>query len=97
MRAPCLLLILLLLSGPPDTMADEEAPLFRVGSKKFTESVILGELAAQLARSRSFHAEHLRDALPQRRKASPQQLRQCEDHGPDGGCQPTESHSESAE
>ena len=61
MRAPCLLLILLLLSGPPDTMADEEAPLFRVGSKKFTESVILGELAAQLARSRSSHAEHLRE------------------------------------
>ena len=38
--------------------------------------------------------DHLRAALPQRRKASPQPVGQREDHGPDRGCQPAESHSE---
>jgi osmoprotectant transport system permease protein len=34
---------------------------FRVGSKQFTESVILGELAAQLAQMRSPHVVHMKE------------------------------------
>jgi osmoprotectant transport system permease protein len=33
----------------------------RIGSKKFTESVILGELASQLAASAGFRAEHVKE------------------------------------
>ena len=49
-----LLLALGACSGAP-------APSFRVGSKKFTESVLLGELAAQLAASAGARVEHRRE------------------------------------
>nr|WP_153867048.1 MULTISPECIES: glycine betaine ABC transporter substrate-binding protein [Myxococcaceae] len=38
-----------------------QAPTFRVGSKKFTESVLLGELAAQVAASAGARVEHRRE------------------------------------
>ena len=38
--------------------ADAEAPQIKIGSKKFTESVILGELLVQLAESTGAQAEH---------------------------------------
>jgi osmoprotectant transport system permease protein len=53
-----LVLASLALATPP---AAAEAPTVRVGSKKFTESVVLGELAAALARSTGAAAEHRRD------------------------------------
>ncbi|HET9451649.1 MAG TPA: glycine betaine ABC transporter substrate-binding protein, partial [Aggregicoccus sp.] len=54
--APRLLLLLLL-----GACAGAQAPAFRVGSKKFTESVLLGELAAQLAASTGARVEHRRE------------------------------------
>lgn len=44
-----------------DAVADEVRLAFRVGSKKFTESVILAEIAAQLAESEGFPATHMRE------------------------------------
>jgi osmoprotectant transport system permease protein len=41
--------------------ADPAAPEVRVGSKKFTESVVLGEIATHLARSAKLSAVHLRE------------------------------------
>ncbi len=38
-----------------------QAPTFRVGSKKFTESVLLGELAAQVAASAGARVQHRRE------------------------------------
>jgi osmoprotectant transport system permease protein len=58
-----LLASVLLLSGlaacAPEAM--EATPEVRVGSKKFTESVILGEMVAQLARSSGARAVHRRE------------------------------------
>ncbi len=42
------------------SVAGETAPLVEVGSKTFTESVLLGEMAAQLIRSGGVAAEHHR-------------------------------------
>jgi osmoprotectant transport system permease protein len=58
MRLPavCLLLVLAACPGAP-----VEGPAVRVGSKKFTESVILGDLVTQLARSTGARAEHRRE------------------------------------
>ncbi|MDH3402670.1 MAG: ABC transporter permease subunit [Acidobacteriota bacterium] len=39
----------------------QERGEIRVGSKKFTESVVLGEMAAQLLRDRGFAVRHLRE------------------------------------
>ncbi|OJT25213.1 amino acid ABC transporter permease [Archangium sp. Cb G35] len=49
-------LVLAACSGAPP----EDAPV-RVGSKKFTESVILGDMVTQLARSTGARAEHRRE------------------------------------
>jgi osmoprotectant transport system permease protein len=49
--APLALCALLAAAGP-------EAPVVRVGSKSFTESIVLGELAAGLAASAGAHVEH---------------------------------------
>jgi osmoprotectant transport system permease protein len=51
----------LALGGVPAAAAEDADAPFRVGSKKFTESVILGELAAQLARNEGVGAVHLRE------------------------------------
>lgn len=59
-----LLLSLLMLSGLVACSASESAdsaPVVRVGSKKFTESVILGEMVVQLARDSGAHAVHRRE------------------------------------
>jgi osmoprotectant transport system permease protein len=62
MRA-LLLATLMLLSGLASCApeAPQATPEVRVGSKKFTESVILGELVAQLARSSGARAVHRRE------------------------------------
>ena len=52
------LLLAVLLARPA---ASQEPTKVRVGSKKFTESVVLGELAAGLARSAGAEAEHRRE------------------------------------
>src|SRR5690349_13557608 len=52
----CLLLVLAACSG-----ASSDGPVVRVGSKKFTESVILGDMVTQLARSTGARAEHRRE------------------------------------
>jgi len=44
---------------PTGSGADDAGVILRVGSKKFTESVILGEIAAQLLRSEGAGEEHL--------------------------------------
>ncbi|HLM48543.1 MAG TPA: glycine betaine ABC transporter substrate-binding protein, partial [Myxococcaceae bacterium] len=54
--AASLLLVLTACAG-----ASSEAPAVRVGSKKFTESVILGDLVVQLVRSTGARAEHRRE------------------------------------
>jgi len=54
--AVCLLLMLCACSG-----ASADGPSVRVGSKKFTESVILGDVVTQLARSTGARAEHRRE------------------------------------
>ena len=54
-----LLLSALLLVTPIRALA-QDAPV-KVGSKKFTESVILGEMTAQLMRSAGAAAEHRRE------------------------------------
>jgi osmoprotectant transport system permease protein len=43
---------------PPKPPAAPEAPQVRVGSKTFTESIVLGELATRLAASTGARAEH---------------------------------------
>ena len=43
-------------AGPPDPTP--QAREIRIGSKKFTESVVLGEMLVQLARSAGSQAEH---------------------------------------
>jgi len=43
------------------TSATAETPQLKVGSKKFTESVVLGELITQLANSTGAQAEHLQE------------------------------------
>jgi osmoprotectant transport system permease protein len=55
-------LILLLVFNIPlfPQLKKENYPL-KIGSKKFTESVILGEIATQLARIRSSNVKHLRE------------------------------------
>jgi len=62
--APALLvapLPALLVALAPAVAAAEEAPRVVVGSKKFTESVILGEIATRLARDAGARAEHRRE------------------------------------
>src|SRR5690242_18658293 len=54
--ATSVLLVLAACSG-----ASPEGPSVRVGSKKFTESVILGDMVAQLARSTGARVEHRRE------------------------------------
>ncbi|MBM7119455.1 glycine betaine ABC transporter substrate-binding protein [Archangium primigenium] len=54
--AMCLLLVLAACSGSGD-----EGPPVRVGSKKFTESVILGDMATQLMRGTGTRVEHRRE------------------------------------
>jgi osmoprotectant transport system permease protein len=54
--AACLLLVLAACSG-----ASSEGPTVHVGSKKFTESVILGDMATQLARSTGARVVHRRE------------------------------------
>lgn len=53
----CWLLVLAACSGG----SAPEGPVVRVGSKKFTESVILGDMVTQLARSTGARAEHRRE------------------------------------
>ncbi|MBN8229664.1 ABC transporter permease subunit [Corallococcus macrosporus] len=59
MRA--LALVCLLLSGVACTRTDGGGPQVRVGSKKFTESVILGEMVAQVAKDAGARASHRRE------------------------------------
>ncbi|MFY0583520.1 glycine betaine ABC transporter substrate-binding protein [Cystobacter fuscus] len=54
--AAWVLLVLCACSG-----ATADGPTVRVGSKKFTESVILGDMATQLARSTGARVEHRRE------------------------------------
>ena len=56
-RYQLLLVAVLALAGAPSSHA-ADPPRVRVGSKSFTESVILGELATQLARSAGAEATH---------------------------------------
>jgi osmoprotectant transport system permease protein len=58
MRRPWLLLLALLAVPLP---ARAEPPEVRVGSKKFTESVILGEMACYLIRDAGARAVHIRE------------------------------------
>ena len=60
MTRALLLSACLLAAGSPPA-AGKAAPEVRVGSKKFTESVILGEIATQLAGSAGARAEHRRE------------------------------------
>jgi osmoprotectant transport system permease protein len=55
------LISLLVLCCLFSTAALAQSPPLRVGSKKFTESVVLGEIIAQLARSTGAPAEHLQE------------------------------------
>ena len=43
------------------TVVLAQTPLLKVGSKKFTESVVLGEVIAQLAQSVGAQSEHLQE------------------------------------
>lgn len=52
---------LALLAAPAGTVRAREGGRVTVGSKKFTENVILGELAAHLARDEGLEATHLRE------------------------------------
>lgn len=54
MIARCVLLLLLLLAGAPAAAADS----VRVGSKRFTESYVLGELISQTLQAGGQRAEH---------------------------------------
>jgi len=54
--AACLLLVFAACSG-----SGGDGPPVRVGSKKFTESVILGDMAAQLMRGSGVRVEHRRE------------------------------------
>jgi len=47
--------------GMGRTLADSVAPEVRIGSKKFTEAVVLGEALTLLARDASFEAHHRRE------------------------------------
>jgi osmoprotectant transport system permease protein len=58
MRLRYLLLLALLAGCTPQQSANPSAPRLRVGSKQFTEGVILGELVADLARSAGARADH---------------------------------------
>ncbi len=49
---------LVALAGCAAQHPDDERPLVRVGSKKFTESEVLGEVLAQLARDAGARSEH---------------------------------------
>jgi osmoprotectant transport system permease protein len=53
---PCLALLLVIVLG-----ADDAQPTVRVGSKVFTESVILGEIARDLIQEAGVPARHLRE------------------------------------
>jgi osmoprotectant transport system permease protein len=55
------LLLLLVLAACGGAPSAEGTPEVRVGSKKFTESVILGDMVAQLARSTGARAVHRRE------------------------------------
>jgi osmoprotectant transport system permease protein len=61
MRLFCLIGLWLAAAAVPADAAGAGDVPFRVGSKKFTENVILGELAAQLARSEGARVVHLRE------------------------------------
>ena len=52
--------VLLFLFCPPGSAAPRDGPV-RVGSKKFTESVILGEVTRLLVQSAGYRAEHRRE------------------------------------
>ena len=51
----------LLLAGTAGPGAGTEVPQIRVGSKAFTENVILGEMAAQLAAAAGAEVDHQRE------------------------------------
>lgn len=56
-----LILFLLLLTGTGKAAAERTSNEIRIGSKKFTESVILGEMAAHLVREAGRQAVHRRE------------------------------------
>ncbi len=54
--------LLLALAGPSAAkVRAEDEPVIRVGSKSFTENVVLGEILTQLIRSKGIQAEHRKD------------------------------------
>ncbi len=53
-------LILFILVGPSFGSAELSSTRIKIGSKTFTESVILGEIVTQLIRSDGYEAQHLR-------------------------------------
>ena len=57
-------------SSPLGSLADEPAPTVRVGSKVFTESVILGEIAVQLDRRRRESRSSIAASWAERRSSS---------------------------
>lgn len=58
MKVACVIISLLLAISP--SLAEEKAEL-RIGSKKFTESVILGEIATQYLQSMDQPAQHIKE------------------------------------
>ena len=52
------ILTLFLIGTLPNLAGEGETLLIKIGSKKFTESVILGELLKQIAESTGAEAEH---------------------------------------
>ena len=60
-RAAAAAAALLLLGYPPGAEADSAAPQITVGSKAFTENVILGEMVAQLAAAAGAGVDHQRE------------------------------------
>ena len=57
LRASCWILLLLIIAFAPTSCRKREV---RIGSKKFTESVVLGELVAQLTQTANQPALHFR-------------------------------------
>jgi osmoprotectant transport system permease protein len=59
-QRPALFLLLLpILAWPPGPAAAREKPVVRIGSKAFTESVILGEILVRLAQEAGAETRHL--------------------------------------
>ena len=59
--AACAAILAASISAAPGALARDSAAPLKVGSKQFTESVVLGEIAAQALRGAGLDAEHRRE------------------------------------